>query len=159
MKEKFINRYSLSKTLRFSLIPVGKTEENFDANNLLEKDSKRAEDYEKVKGYIDRYHKAYIESVLPNVRLEGVNVYAELYWKSGKSESDIKAMESYEAKMRKQIAKVLTSGDRYKRLFGKELIYEELPEFLSEKEEKEIVESFRNFSTYFVGFYDSRADK
>ena len=156
MKEKFINRYSLSKTLRFSLIPVGKTEENFDANNLLEKDSKRAEDYEKVKGYIDRYHKAYIESVLPNVRIEGVDAYAELYWKSGKSESDIKAMESYEAKMRKQIAKVLTSGDRYKRLFGKELIYEDLPGFLSEKEEKEIVESFRNFSTYFVGFYDNR---
>ena len=156
MKEQFINRYSLSKTLRFSLIPVGKTEENFNANNLLEKDSKRAEDYEKVKGYIDRYHKSYIESVLSNVRLEGVYAYAELYWKSGKSESDIKAMESYEAKMRKQIAKVLTSGDRYKRLFGKELIYEDLPEFLNEKEEKEIVESFRNFSTYFVGFYDNR---
>lgn len=70
MKEQFINRYSLSKTLRFSLIPVGKTEENFDVNNLLEKDSKRAEDYEKVNGYIDRIHKSYIESVLPNVRLE-----------------------------------------------------------------------------------------
>ena len=156
MKEQFINRYSLSKTLRFSLIPVGKTEENFDANNLLENDSKRAEDYEKVKGYIDRYHKSYIESVLPNVRLEDIPAYAELYWKSRKSESDIKAMESYEAKMRKQIAKVLTSGDRYKRIFSKELIYEDLPEFLNKKEEKEIVESFRNFSTYFVGFYDNR---
>lgn len=32
MKEQFINRYSLSKTLRFSLIPVGRTEENFEAN-------------------------------------------------------------------------------------------------------------------------------
>ena len=36
MKEQFINRYSLSKTLRFSLIPVGETENNFNKNLLLE---------------------------------------------------------------------------------------------------------------------------
>ena len=37
MKEQFINRYSLSKTLRFSLIPIGETEDNFNKNLLLEK--------------------------------------------------------------------------------------------------------------------------
>lgn len=76
MKEQFINRYPLSKTLRFSLIPVGETENNFNKNLLLEKDKQRAENYEKVKGYIDRFHKEYIESVLSKARIEKVDEYA-----------------------------------------------------------------------------------
>lgn len=70
MKEQFINCYPLSKTLQFSLIPVGKTEDNFNKKLLLERDKQRAEKYEKVKGYIDRFHKEYIESVLVNARVE-----------------------------------------------------------------------------------------
>lgn len=68
MKEQFINCYPLSKTLQFSLIPVGKTEDNFNKNLLLEKDKQRAKNYEMVKGYIDRFHKEYIESVLSKAR-------------------------------------------------------------------------------------------
>ena len=102
MKEQFINRYPLSKTLRFSLIPVGETENNFNKNLLLEKDKQRAENYEKVKGYIDRFHKEYIESVLSKARIEKVDEYANLYWKSNKDDPDIKAMESLESDMRKQ---------------------------------------------------------
>lgn len=70
MKEQFINCYPLSKTLQFSLIPVGKTDDNFNKKLLLERDKQRAENYEKVKGYIDRFHKEYIESVLVNARVE-----------------------------------------------------------------------------------------
>lgn len=84
MKEQFINCYPLSKTLQFSLIPVGKTEDNFNKNLLLEKDKQRAENYEMVKGYINRFHKEYIESVLSKARIEKVNEYADLYWKSKK---------------------------------------------------------------------------
>lgn len=114
MKEQFINRYPLSKTLRFSLIPVGETENNFNKNLLLEKDKQRAENYEKVKGYIDRFHKEYIESVLSKARIEKVDEYANLYWKSNKDDPDIKAMESLESDMRKQISKQLKSNARYK---------------------------------------------
>ncbi len=157
MKEQFINRYPLSKTLRFSLIPVGETENNFNKNLLLEKDKQRAENYEKVKGYIDRFHKEYIESVLSKARIEKVNEYANLYWKSNKDDSDIKAMESLENDMRKQISKQLTSTEIYKkRLFGKELICEDLPSFLTDKNEREPVECFRSFTTYFKGFNTNR---
>lgn len=156
MKEQFINRYPLSKTLRFSLIPIGETENNFNKNLLLEKDKQRAENYEKVKGYIDRFHKEYIESVLSKARIEKVNEYANLYWKSNKDDSDIKAMESLENDMRKQISKQLKSNDRYKRLFGKELICEDLPSFLTDKDERETVECFRSFTTYFKGFNTNR---
>lgn len=156
MKEQFINRYPLSKTLRFSLIPVEETENNFNKNLLLEKDKQRAENYEKVKGYIDRFHKEYIESVLSKARIEKVDEYANLYWKSNKDDSDIKAMESLENDMRKQISKQLKSNARYKRLFGKELICEDLPAFLTDKNERETVECFRSFTTYFKGFNTNR---
>lgn len=156
MKEQFINCYPLSKTLQFSLIPVGKTEDNFNKKLLLERDKQRAENYEKVKGYIDRFHKEYIESVLVNVRVEKIDEYADLYWKSNKDDSDAKAMESLENDMRKQISKQLKSNARYKRLFGKELICEDLPSFLTDKEERETVECFKSFTTYFKGFNTNR---
>ena len=156
MKEQFINCYPLSKTLQFSLIPVGKTDDNFNKKLLLERDKQRAENYEKVKGYIDRFHKEYIESVLVNARVEKIDEYADLYWKSNKDDSDAKAMESLENDMRKQISKQLKSNARYKRLFGKELICEDLPSFLTDKDEKETVECFRSFTTYFKGFNTNR---
>lgn len=156
MKEQFINCYPLSKTLQFSLIPVGKTEDNFNKKLLLERDKQRAENYEKVKGYIDRFHKEYIESVLVNARVEKIDEYADLYWKSNKDDSDAKAMESLENDMRKQISKQLKSNARYKRLFGKELICEDLPSFLTDKEERETVECFKSFTTYFKGFNTNR---
>lgn len=156
MKEQFINCYPLSKTLQFSLIPVGKTDDNFNKKLLLERDKQRAENYEKVKGYIDRFHKEYIESVLVNARVEKIDEYADLYWKSNKDDSDAKAMESLENDMRKQISKQLKSNTRYKRLFGKELICEDLPSFLTDKEERETVECFRSFTTYFKGFNTNR---
>ena len=156
MKEQFINRYPLSKTLRFSLIPIGETENNFNKNLLLKKDKQRAENYEKVKGYIDRFHKEYIESVLSKARIEKVNEYADLYWKNNKDDSDIKAMESLENDMRKQISKQLKSNARYKRLFGKELICEDLPSFLTDEDERETVECFTSFTTYFKGFNTNR---
>lgn len=153
MKEQFINRYLLLKTLQFSLLPVEKTEDNFNKNLLLEKDKQRAENYEKVKGYIDRFHQEYIESVLSKARIEKVNEYANLYWKSNKDDSDIKAMESLENDMRNQISKQLKSTEIYKkRLFEKELICEDLPAFLTDKDERETVECFRSFTTYFKGF-------
>ncbi len=71
---KFTNQYSLSKTLRFALKPVGKTKELFDniQNNenplqqVIEEDKKRAEQYKKAKKIIDEYHKDFISKTLEN---------------------------------------------------------------------------------------------
>ncbi len=156
MKEQFINCYTLNKTLRFSLIPVGKTEDNFNKNLLLEKDKQKAENYEKVKGYIDRFHIKFIESVLSKARIEKVNEYADLYWKSNKDDFDVKAMESLEKNMREQLSKQFKSDNCHTRLFGKELIREDLPTFLKNEDEKETVECFRSFTTYFKGFNTNR---
>lgn len=152
----FINRYSLSKTLKFSLIPIGKTEENFEKHLLLQEDEKRAEDYVKVKTYIDRYHKAYIEKILSNFIIEGISEYSPLYYKRNKTEQENKKMEQLENSFRKQISKALKSGSDYKYIFKQEMIKRLLPEFLSDEKQKQEVDSFSNFTTYFAGFNTNR---
>ena len=52
--KQFTGLYSLSKTLRFELIPIGKTLENIEKKGIIVQDEKRACEYEKVKGIIDR---------------------------------------------------------------------------------------------------------
>ncbi|MCR5150840.1 MAG: type V CRISPR-associated protein Cas12a/Cpf1 [Clostridiales bacterium] len=156
MKEQFINQYPISKTLQFSLIPIGKTEENFNNKLLLEEDEKRAEEYQKVKEYIDRYHKFFIETALLNVSLNGLEEYVSLYFKPSKSDADVKAMSDIEAKLRKQISKAMTSHELYKDLFSKDMIDSILPKYLQKEEERSNVEMFRGFSTYFQGFYTNR---
>ena len=154
--DNFINRYPLSKTLRFSLIPIGKTEENFNDRLLLEEDKQRAEDYEKVKKYIDRYHKVFIESVLADFYLEDISSYALLYYKNDKSEKDLKEMEKIEGNMRKSISKAFKGNKIYKDIFSKDMIESILPDFLTDEEEKSSVRKFQKFSTYFVGFNSNR---
>ena len=96
--DSFTNCYSLSKTLRFKLIPIGATQSNFDLNKMLDEDKKRAENYSKAKSIIDKYHRFFIEKVLSSVTenkafdsfLEDVRAYAELYYRSNKDDSDKK---------------------------------------------------------------------
>lgn len=42
---EFINQYGLSKTLRFRLIPQGKTEDFLKINNVIESDNELAQNY------------------------------------------------------------------------------------------------------------------
>ncbi len=155
---EFTNKYQLSKTLRFKLIPEGKTEENFKAAHILEEDKIRAEKYIKVKGYLDRYYRDFIDTALSNVKLEGVREYAELYYKTGKTDADKKQIKAKEENLRKQIAAALHKGKNYEALFKKEIIRELLPGYLTDSEEREIAESFEEFTTYFTGFFENRAN-
>ena len=162
--EQFINQYSLSKTLRFRLIPQGNTQKNFELNNMLQEDEQRAEHYALAKKIIDGYHRHYIDSVLSDVAtvkgfdgfLENVRDYAILY---GKTERDKDALSKVEEAMRKFIATALQSGENYKFLFKQELIKNVLPAYLDsidDKEGKEIIGEFVGFSTYFTGFFNNR---
>lgn len=162
--DSFTNCYSLSKTLRFKLIPVGETQKNFELNNMLEKDEQRAEYYTKAKKLIDGYHRYYIDSVLSVINsykgfdafVNEMRNYAELY---SKSDRDKDAIKKSEESMRKFIAKSLQSGENFKFLNKKELINEILPEYLEsvgDKEGLQIIGEFVGFSTYFTGFFSNR---
>ncbi len=72
--EDFTNLYSLSKTLRFELRPIGKTRENIENGGLLRQDEDRAEKYVHIKKLIDEYHKAYIDKQLSGLVLQYADI-------------------------------------------------------------------------------------
>ncbi len=180
---EFTGLYQLSKTLRFELKPIGKTKENIEKNGILERDNERAIAYKAVKKVIDEYHKVFIELMLDGFELDKGSL-DEFYYLYHLPTSDPKRktdLTKVQEVLRKQISERFTKSEQYKRLFGKELIREDLVEFvktpqyeniirempgneyLTDKEVKQIQESVQNdiaqfddFTTYFVGFYDNR---
>ena len=132
------------------------TAENFKAKLLLAQDEQRAESYKKVKGYMDRYYKKFIDDVLSRVELDGLNDYSELYLKSKKTEKENKLLTEKEKSYRKTISKAFKDSPEYKKLMGKDFIREILPSFLSDPTEKDEAAEFYDFTTYFQGFFTNR---
>lgn len=162
--EQFTNLYPVSKTLRFELQPIGKTKENIEKNGILEQDEQRAKDYIIVKGFIDEYHKRYIQDRLWEFKLplkseehlDSLEEYQQLYELSKRDASQEVAFTEVKDNLRSIIAKRLTSGSAYDRIFKKELIREDLIEFLEDEESKKLVNQFADFTTYFTGFHQNR---
>ena len=165
--KQFTNLYPLSKTLRFELQPVGKTKENIEKGGILQRDEQRAEDYKKVKLWIDDYHKQFIKDRLWSFRLpmtsegrhDSLEEYQALYELSKRDSEQEAAFTEVKDNLRSIIAKRLTEkGTAYERIFKKELIREDLLEFLEKEEDKDIVRQFADFTTYFTGFHENRAN-
>ena len=190
--EQFTSLYSLSKTLRFELKPIGKTKDNIEKNGILERDSQRAIGYKSVKKAIDEYHKAFIERILNDferkldepekeIWTESLNEFCQLY-RLPVSDPDRKTkMAKVQEILRMQISDCFKKDRQYGRLFGKEIIREDLAEFvttprfedfikaqrgnedLSADEVHQIqeeiikeIEQFKDFTTYFSGYYENR---
>lgn len=163
----FTNLYSLSKTLRFELRPVGETLANIERGGLLNEDEVRAEDYKQVKKLIDEYHKEFIERVLAGFELDRsmLREYAEIFRKQERDEKERKRFDEVKKKLREQIVKALAKDEKFARMFKQELIKQDLPEFLERREgvtraekerDLELVKRFDAFTTYFVGFHENR---
>jgi len=154
--DNLTNKYPLSKTLRFRLIPVGKTMEHFTANRCLEVDEQRAEDYKAAKKIMDRRHRAFIEQVLQGLSLRGVEEYAELYYSSEKSDSDRKRMYSLADDLRSQIAVAFTRHADFTALRPYDMVSDGLTDYVDGDSEADIIENFRGFTSYFTGFHENR---
>lgn len=156
LADNFIGVYPVSKTLRFELIPQGKTLEYIARDGILDSDHHRAENYQKVKELIDRYHKIFIDEALQSIRLENLSEYERLY-SAKRDEKQDREFQEIQTSLRKQIAKKFRSHSKYKNLFNKELIKKELILFLKDEPEKRsLVEEFADFTTYFTGFNANR---
>lgn len=154
--KQFIGIYPVSKTLRFELRPIGKTQEWIEKNRVLENDESKAADYPVVKKLIDEYHKVCIRESMKNVHLDWnpLKEAIENYQKT-KSEEAKKRLEAEQAMMRKQIATAIKDFKHYKELTAatpSDLITSVLPEF----SDNEALKSFRGFASYFIGFQENR---
>lgn len=150
------NLYNISKTLRFRAIPQGKTQENIVKKRIIEEDEVRAKEYKNVKKYMDQYHMFFIDDVLGKTRLEGIEEYADIFFKTVKDDNDKKNMEMMEEKFRKSISEAFKKDGRYKKLFGKEMVTEILPTFIIDDTERNEILDFAMFTTAFTGFYNNR---
>lgn len=161
---KFSGLYPISKTLRFELQPIGKTAENIERRGLIAQDEQRAREYEKVKAIIDRYHKQFIKMCLYNFKLklhtDGANDsledYLELISKAKRSEAEEKLYTKVKENLRKQIVGAFKKETAFGDLFKKELIQQHLIHIAETDEEREMIENFSRFTTYFTGFHDNR---
>ena len=150
--------YPVSKTLRFELRPMGRTLENIERKGLITQDEQRAEEYIKVKQIIDRYHKAFISMCLGSLKLnfETLKTYVALAEKAKRNESEEKEFDKIKENLRKQVVEAFKNGGSYGDLFKKELIQKHLPSFVTDKDEKKMVENFSKFTSYFYGFHENR---
>lgn len=163
--KQFTNLYPVSKTLRFELQPIGKTKENIEKNGILTRDEKRAKDYQVVKGFIDEYHKQFIKDRLWDFKLplisegnlDSLEEYQMLYEMARRDDAQEAEFSEIKDNLRAIIAKRLTeNGSAYDRIFKKELIREDLVDFLDNEEDKALVRQFADFTTYFSGFHENR---
>lgn len=155
MYDNLHKMYSISKTLRFELKPVGKTLENINKKGIITEDEHRAEIFKKVKKYCDEYHKYFIDKSLTNKKLKGLSDYYKLFSINNRSEIENKKLKEAEDNLRKEISKIFTTDNHesYEKLFSKELITKNLKEIYTNNTEalKEIDE-FKRFTTYFNGY-------
>lgn len=172
----FTHQYPISKTLRFELKPVGETAdyiEDFKSQylkDIVTQDEQRAEDYKIIKEIIDDYHRDYIEEKLSNPcdpktgelfiseeDFENAYSYFENFRKISKDEKAKKNWVDTQTGLRKKLVKAFIGNAR---LFSKELIKEDLENWLKQKgewdEHKDVVTNFKKFTTYFTGFHENR---
>ncbi|MDD3976473.1 MAG: type V CRISPR-associated protein Cas12a/Cpf1 [Candidatus ainarchaeum sp.] len=162
--DNLVNQYSLSKTLRFELKPVGKTLDYIKEKNLILEDKQREEDFNKVKEILDDYYKDFIEIVLNQTKMDYTDLskFREIYenLKKDKTNKDLKKEYfNIQQKLRKSISLQVKSVEGFNHLFKKELIAEELPKWLEKKDrlnKLELTSKFSKWNTYFTGFFKNR---
>ncbi|HNG09564.1 MAG TPA: hypothetical protein PLS85_10430, partial [Chitinophagales bacterium] len=158
----FTDKYQLSKTLRFELKPIGRTLEHIQTKGLLLQDANRAKSYQEVKKLIDRYHQHFIELALSPLKLTQLEDLQNLYFApaEAKKEDDFKKkFEKIQEELRKEIVTAFKTGESneiFKVLDKKELITKLMVDWLEQKEDKDKVEEFKTFTTYFTGFHENR---
>ena len=154
--KQFIGIYPVSKTLRFELKPVGRTQEWIEKNKILENDEHRSEDYPKVKALIDDYHKVCINESLKNVHLDWSLLKQALEdCQQSKSDESKAVLEKEQTSMRKQITAAIKDFRHFKELTAptpQKLIDDVFPGIY----ENEALKSFNRFALYFRGFQENR---
>lgn len=161
--EDFTKQYQVSKTLRFELIPQGKTLENMKRDGIISVDRQRNEDYQKAKGILDKLYKYILDFTMETVVIdwEALATATEEFRKS----KDKKTYEKVQSKIRTALLEHVKkqkvgTEDLFKGMFSSKIITGEVlaafPEIRLSDEENLILEKFKDFTTYFTGFFENR---
>lgn len=165
----FTGLFPLSKTLSFEAIPMLNTYDNI--HYLLEQDIARDASYQKVKKLIDEYHNEYIRDRLSSFSFNDYELqkFHELYKSIASDSAKTAEFNKLTENMRKAIHNFLTGTDKYKRIFKRELIEQDLPDYIqkaspeklcgmTQEEAYRVVREFKACTIYFTNFYQNRAN-
>ncbi len=181
--QNFTGLYPVSKTLRFRLIPEGKTLEAIRAGAFIEKDQEKADKYVLLKKTIDAFHRDFIEKAMSllaeklrrgeegdkkAMTLRDLETFAAVYAEFRK---DRIGKQKDFAKTCEELRKKLVSGSfndaslkgDFEGLFNEKL-FEKLLAWRDENPAKAKEDNlffdddgtFKRFSTYFTGFHENR---
>ena len=157
LADEFINLYPVSKTLRFELRPVGRTLEFIERDGIIETDVVRSQDYSEAKTLIDEYHKAFIQRVLQNLKLNKLEEYMNIYTKPNRTDREEKAFVECQSALRKQISEAFKNDAAFATIDKKDLFKKDLIKFYEGDQKKlAIINGFAEFTTYFKGFHENR---
>lgn len=171
---QFTHQYSLSKTLRFELKPIGRTLENIKKKGLVNEDEERARKYKQAKKIADAFHKLWLQRSLESGEIpqDLLSDYFELY-KSKKSKTDglDKQEENLLKKLRTKVADIIKPKDEFIELWNVGNLFKSLlenwqtqfeaflatnPETKDIEDPKSVMEYFKGWGTYFTGFNENR---
>lgn len=169
---QFTNQYSLSKTLRFELKPMGNTKQMLEDEKVFKKDEIIHKKYEQTKPFIDRLHREFIKESLSNKDIEGLKDYFEkfeAYYKNKKDSKIKKGFQDAEKELRKQLnnhfkTETLFSEKVFvllKEKYGIEedsFVKDEAGDFVLNKNEEKIsiFDEWKGFFGYFTKFQETR---
>lgn len=156
--ENLTKQYELSKTLRFNLIPQGKTLENIKNDNIIEADKFRKENAVVVKKLFDKVHNDVINSTLEKGNILGdIGYVADLYFKPSKNIEERQMLDEAFSALRECISKALKEHKLYKELSGTKIFKYAAKDTALTEEEYNILQSFNGFTSYFTNYNDVRA--
>lgn len=174
------NLYELSKTLRFELVPQGKTLKNMKANQVLVKDERKSRAYQDIKPILDQLHEEFIKGSLANINIDWsgyLGIYqAVLQEQDGEKkevlrqkkiviEKDLrnKIVESYEEEANKwksehkdEKGKGLLKDKSYEVLTEEGILKVLAQKHKNDKKTIGLISEFEGFFTYFSGFNNNR---
>lgn len=182
--KNFTNKYSLSKTLRFELRPVEKTQDMLEEAKVFEKDKLIKEKYIKTKPYFDRLHREFITEAFSEAFLIGLDEYFSLlkeWQRDKKNKIAQKNLQKKEQQLRSEVLEIINTkaeawAEKYKNvelknknveLFFEEAVFDLLKEkygdednayILDETTDKNIsiFDAWKGFAGYFTKFQATR---
>lgn len=162
----FNNLYPVSKTLRWSLRPIGATRHFIDENKILEEDRQKAKSYENAKALLDEVYKGFINSSLAcfkdDSKFYSIGDYHDLadaldsFQKDKTANRD--ALYKASAICRNKIVGHMKQMDGFSAFAGSGKAREVLAHAYEIDELGELKSVFDRFSGYFNGFCQNRAN-
>lgn len=179
MLSEFVNQNAITKTLRFRLLPVGKTQEHIDKKELFKNDFIRDKNYPLLKETADDFYRYYLREQLDDLSLDWVDLaqaYDSILNQDSRGDTLLKVTSEYR-KTLLQIIKgdlgkngiKLTNDEKednlfqFGDLFKAKFIKIILPAFIDrnyvsiEAEKRvEAINSYSNFTTRLTNFWEAR---